>query len=299
MSRFLRRTILPATIAFTLALLVVSAYSLTVEAQSGATTIPHGKDGFEKCLDCHGLQGMIPEPANHAAFTVDTCASCHSYAEATPQTGEPEEEADSSSTCGKCHGELTSQYIDSVHGKALIEENNADVPSCTVCHTSHTEQDAGSEAFHTRSVALCMSCHANKELMQKYNISTNVVQSFLDDYHGATYTLITKQDKNAAVNTAVCTDCHGIHNIKPVDAPGSPVNADNLVDTCAKCHSDASTNFTATWLSHREPSINDAQLVFSVKWLYRIMIPFIVFGLTAHVALDLRRAKGKKQSGGK
>ena len=35
----------------------------------------------------------------------------------------------------------------------------------------------------------------------------------------------------------VCTDCHGIHSIKPHTDPNSPVSEQNLSrDTCARCH---------------------------------------------------------------
>ena len=35
----------------------------------------------------------------------------------------------------------------------------------------------------------------------------------------------------------VCTDCHGIHSIKPHTDPNSPVAEQNLSrDTCARCH---------------------------------------------------------------
>jgi hypothetical protein len=88
---------------------------------------------------------------------------------------------------------------------------------------------------------------------------------------------------------AVCTDCHGVHDIQAVNSPSSPVIKANLVTTCQKCHRDATANFPTAWLSHYEPTVNKAPLVFLVRTLYLVMIPFIVVGLLIHVFLDLWR----------
>jgi predicted CXXCH cytochrome family protein len=177
-----------------------------------------------------------------------------------------------------------------VHGKALIEDNNFDVPVCTDCHPSHTIEDPRTAAFRSQSVDLCSNCHANEKLMSKYNISTNVVQTYLQDFHGATVAVMSKQSKDIWVKTAVCTDCHGVHDIKMVTDAESRVIKANLVSTCAKCHPDASTNFPGAWLSHYEPTLSKAPLVFLVQWFYRIMIPFIIIGLSIHIVIDLWRA---------
>ncbi|HLB28477.1 MAG TPA: hypothetical protein VJK47_04610, partial [Dehalococcoidales bacterium] len=63
----------------------------------------------------------------------------------------------------------------------------------------------------------------------------------------------------------------------------------NLVNTCRGCHPDASTNFPGAWLSHYEPSADKAQIVFYVRWGYRILIPFIMVGLLIHIMVDLWR----------
>ena len=102
--------------------------------------------------------------------------------------------------------------------------------------------------------------------------------------------LVGKQNKDIWASTAVCTDCHGVHDIKAVTDANSSVIKANLVTTCAKCHPDASTNFPGAWLSHYQPSPTQAPLVFLVQWFYKIMIPFILVGLGAHILMDLWRA---------
>jgi hypothetical protein len=99
-----------------------------------------------------------------------------------------------------------------------------------------------------------------------------------------------QQNRDIWVQTAVCTDCHGVHDIKSVSDPDSHVIKANLVAVCEKCHPDSGTNFPGAWLSHYEPSISKAPLVFAAQWFYRIMIPFIIVGLSAHILLDLWRA---------
>ncbi|MBI4304159.1 MAG: cytochrome c3 family protein [Chloroflexi bacterium] len=325
------------------------AYSETVVAQAEIPEIKHARTGFEKCLECHSVQGGKGLSASHTGFTQDACLSCHTYAQNVPPPQEsnncqtchgqrdlsttlpsgeklplyvdptafaqslhgklscttchssikdyphPQPEAVSpQQSCSQCHQAVSDQYVGSVHGKAIVEQNNTDVPACSDCHSAHAFEDPRTPTFRIKSVELCNSCHGNAQLMRKYDISTNVMQSYLEDFHGATVAVASKQNKDIWVETAVCTDCHGVHDIKAVDDPESPVIKANLVATCAKCHADANTNFPGAWLSHYEPTPTKAPMVFLVKLFYRIMIPFIVLGLSAHVFLDLRRALSKR-----
>jgi hypothetical protein len=138
-------------------------------------------------------------------------------------------------------------------------------------------------------VQLCSNCHGNEALMKKYNISPDVVKTYTQDFHGRTVALVETQNKDFRVQEAVCTDCHGIHDIQQVGSPNSPVIKANLLVTCQKCHPDATDNFPGAWLSHYEPSFDKYPLIFFVKWFYRILIPFILVGLSVHVILDLWR----------
>jgi nitrate/TMAO reductase-like tetraheme cytochrome c subunit len=215
------------------------------------------------------------------------CTDCHGAHDVALLPYQPR--AKISLTCSKCHQSLYDLYADSVHGKALIEEDNYDVPVCTDCHLSHTIEDPRTASFHLKSVELCSNCHSNEKLMQKYGISTNVVKSYLEDFHGATVAIIGKESRDIWAKEAVCTDCHGVHDIQQVSSPGSPVIKANLVNTCRKCHPEATVNFPSAWLSHYEPSIDKSPLVFFVRWFYRILIPFILVGLSSHILLDLWR----------
>jgi len=46
-------------------------------------------------------------------------------------------------------------------------------------------------------------------------------------------------------STAVCTDCHGHHEILPKSDPDSSVSSQNVVATCGQCHENASRRFSS------------------------------------------------------
>jgi hypothetical protein len=77
--------------------------------------------------------------------------------------------------------------------------------------------------------------------------------------------------------------------MKKVDDPESSVIKENLVTTCRQCHENATANFPSAWLSHYQPSLDSAPLVYLVKQYYRFLIPAMIFGLALNVALDLWR----------
>jgi hypothetical protein len=52
--------------------------------------------------------------------------------------------------------------------------------------------------------------------------------------------------------SAVCTDCHGIHNIRTTDDPASTVHPDNLLATCQTCHPGVGPNWTDAWTGHNK-----------------------------------------------
>jgi len=160
---------------------------------------------------------------------------------------------------------------------------------CTTCHGVHNIQSATTAAFRLDSVDMCAQCHANTQLMDKYGISSNVLKTYLDDFHGKTIGFYQEQSSEVWPETPVCFDCHGVHNITPVDDPSSPVMKENLLPTCRQCHADASANFPSAWLSHYEPSLTKAPVVFFVREYYRFLIPVMIVGLIMHISLDLWR----------
>ena len=246
---------------------------------------------YETCKRCHfenyprSLDSIHFDAMASGDADAAICTDCHSAHAVTSLEGARTEIA---RTCSSCHSNIFASYGESVHGAALAEDN-PDVPTCINCHGVHDIASATTASFRRGSVLLCAKCHADKKLMDKYKISSNVFKTYLDDFHGKTVGFYQDQTSKVWPDVAVCSDCHGVHDIKPADDPGSRVVKANLVKTCRRCHADATTNFPSAWLSHYEPSMNKASLVFFIKQYYRFLIPLMVVGLGLNVVLDLWR----------
>ena len=244
----------------------------------------------ESCQRCHFANYAKTLDSVHRAMQAKgkieaaVCADCHGAHDVGKAA---EQRTGISRTCAKCHQEISRSFLLSVHGRAL-SEGSKDAPACTDCHRSHDIADPKIGAFRLKTPELCGSCHTNEPMMKKYGLSTRVLQSYLADFHGTTASLQSAQE-GAVPLVALCTDCHGVHDITRVKDPKSRVIQKNLVKTCRKCHADASDNFPAAWLSHYEPSFSKAPLVYGVKLLYMVLIPFMIGGLVLQVLLHLWR----------
>ncbi|MBI4823728.1 MAG: cytochrome c3 family protein [Nitrospirae bacterium] len=190
--------------------------------------------------------------------------------------------------CERCHSKIYEAYSQSVHGSALVSEHNQDVPVCSDCHRAHDIIDPRTVDFRNMTPGMCGNCHANEELMSKYGLSTAVLKSYLEDFHGVTVTFYRKQ-KNAVRHIAVCTDCHGIHDITKTKGSDSAVLKSKLLSRCQKCHPNAAENFPDAWLSHYEPTFKRAPLVYAINLIYKIFIPFMLIGLILQILLHIWR----------
>jgi predicted CXXCH cytochrome family protein len=232
----------------------------------------HGARGLE-CTACHPTNNVYPHPAIKAATERELNRGIVQQA------------------CASCHQTEYAQYKDSVHGKALLQDNNLDVPSCTDCHGTHNIANPTTKLFRADSPDLCSTCHANSKLMGKYGISANVTKTYFNDFHGTTIRLQSEQHPpDITAYQAVCYDCHGIHDIKMVNDPSSTVVKANLVKTCQKCHPNADTNFPTAWTAHYEPNLQKWPLVYFVNIFYKILIPLTIGGMVVFVGLDMTRS---------
>ncbi len=276
---------------------------LCTDCHSDIETYPHPKRVFanlreftlayyESCKGCHFENYTKTMDSVHYAVlrqgnvNAPLCVDCHG-AHDVAKPNVPRSRI--SKTCARCHGGVFQEYVQSVHGKALVEEENVDVPVCTDCHRSHNIEDPRTAAFHLKTPELCAKCHTDEALMQKYDISTKVLQTYLKDFHGMTASFYKEEQIPPTALTAVCTDCHGVHDILRVTDPRSAVMKANLVKVCQKCHPDATEAFPGAWLSHYEPSTEKAPLVYFIRLFYQIFIPFVVVGLILQVLLHIWR----------
>jgi predicted CXXCH cytochrome family protein len=250
----------------------------------------------ESCRRCHfdkytktmeSIHYTMLSQGNLKAPVCTDCHGAHSVAQARV------DRVKSARRCEKCHADIYNTYVTSVHGSALVNEQNADVPICVDCHTAHTILDARTQDFREKVPEICGQCHANKDLMEKYGLYTGVVNSYLQDFHGVTLKLY-KQEKAAATGVsrksiATCVDCHGVHDITRTSGPGTNLVKARLVKRCQKCHPGAGEEFPDAWLSHYEPSLSNAPLVFVINLMYTILIPFMLIGLILQILLHIWR----------
>lgn len=294
-----------------------------VQCHTTITTYPHPErtaqdrrditlEMYTTCEQCHsGNYDQTLDSAHQQALdggekNAAVCADCHNPHAQTrltdPVTHQllPEARTQIPQTCARCHSAIYDQYKTSVHGSALLGEGNADVPTCIDCHGVHNIQDPTTQAFRITSPQLCAECHTDPVRMEKYDISTHVLDTYIADFHGTTVTLFEKQSPGQVTNKPVCVDCHGVHNISSADDPqkGLQVKA-NLLTTCQKCHPDATANFPESWLSHYEPSPEKNPLVYYVNLFYQFFIPVVVGGMVLFVASDVYRRVRQYRKPGK
>ena len=150
--------------------------------------------------------------------------------------------ASASSTCVTCHTaidntqhDITKKWNDSVHGKSGI--------GCESCHGGDPTSDEVTVAMskaagfvgvpdRTTTVKVCGTCHSDVERMRQYRIPTDQLAKYEASVHG-------QQLQKGDTRVAICTDCHGVHDVKKASDPTAPVYPLNVPATCASCHSDA------------------------------------------------------------
>jgi predicted CXXCH cytochrome family protein len=273
-----------------------------VECHPNAKEIPHPERKLassrqfsiaasEQCRQCHfdqyrqSLESVHAKAVGRGDLTAPTCVDCHGSHLIEPSKEPLTKVAD---TCGRCHTKTASIYAASVHGED-VAKNIADVPTCTDCHGAHEVAGPGDTGWRTSTPEICGNCHGDAERMQKYGLSANVLQTYVADFHGKTARLRSAGKTDGRSVVAVCSDCHGTHNVMRVDSPASPALKANLTATCRNCHSEASAQFPDAWMSHYEPTWSSTPVLMTVKAGYNILIPFIIGGMMLQVLLHLWR----------
>jgi predicted CXXCH cytochrome family protein len=270
-------------------------YDSDDEHPSGATFASARRyvlGSYEVCKQCHfdtytrTLESIHYEYLAEGVEDVPVCTDCHGdHAIADPH----EKQAMISRSCATCHDDVYQVYAQSVHGKALVQDGNQDVPGCADCHTAHSIVDPTTAAFHIRSPEICVRCHGDSDLMRDYQIPTEVATTYLSDFHGVTATLAHPGEVEERRLVVTCVDCHGEHDIASPALMSENEMKAKVAGVCAGCHEKAAQDFPAAWLSHYRPSLDHAPLVFLVNLFYKVLIPFMLVGLALQVGLHLYR----------
>lgn len=157
-----------------------------------------GDPKVANCTSCHTSHAILPPN--------DTRSSVHPF-------NVPE-------TCQQCHGDPdymreynipTNQYdkfARSVHGVALLENEDTGAPACNDCHGNH-----GAMPPEVSSVTqICGQCHVNN---MDYFQETKMAEAFIEDElhgceecHGNHDVVRTTDEMVGGGESSVCTDCH-------------------------------------------------------------------------------------------
>jgi len=254
-------------------------------------------DESRTCRRCHyayytrvldGIHFKVLESGNRNA---PTCVDCHGAHDVQDPKG-PRVEV--SQRCARCHDKVYAAYAGSVHGRAMLEEANTDVPVCTDCHGAHAIANPKEPTFRTTTHQMCAKCHGDATKMAKYNLNPEVVSSYLQDFHGVSNSLYSEGATKVYKPMATCTDCHGIHDIEKFSSGDKGAIREKVLTVCRGCHEEVPATFGDAWLSHYQPTLASAPMVWSVKWAYRILIPFIMAGLVLHILLHLWRLRAHR-----
>ena len=249
----------------------------------------------ETCRRCHfdkytrTLESIHNKILSEGRLDAPVCTDCHGSHDIM-HFGQHRIEI--AQKCQLCHNEIYETYINSAHGKALIDIESTDVPICIDCHTAHDIKNPLSGNYRNNIPDMCSNCHSNKNIMGKYGLSTEVVKTYIDDFHGKTYSLYKSNIQKITTfykKIAVCTDCHGIHNIQSMRNIDSNSIKNNLLKRCHECHLEAGKNFPSAWLSHYAPSLHHHPLIYIVMCIYKIFIPLLIIALILQILLHIWR----------
>lgn len=246
----------------------------------------------KSCNRCHlehykeSADGIHFAELSKGNLDAPTCVDCHGAHDTLPATG-----LDVSLRCAGCHEEVARVYERSVHGSALAG-GNPDTPLCTDCHGTHRIADPKTSEFHAGSYLICARCHGDRALMKKYDLNPEVLNTYLDDFHGRSNHIYIEVGHIPERPMAVCSDCHGFHDVQKIDRQvGIDVAKAKAAAMCRECHEGAPDDFGDAWLAHGSPSFRSTPAVAAVAWTYRLMIPLMLLGLILHILLDLWRVR--------
>jgi Cytochrome c3 len=158
-----------------------------------------------------------PAPVGSLTPDTNTCYTCHTAIDSTQH-------------------DIADQWKASVHGQNGV--------ACADCHGGDPTSDQVTIAMspakgfrgvptRTDTVALCGNCHSDVDRMRQFQIPTDEYSKYKASVHGER--LLNSGD----TRVAICTDCHGTHDVKKASDPTAKVYPLNVPALCASCHSDA------------------------------------------------------------
>ncbi|MCL5256496.1 MAG: cytochrome c3 family protein [Chloroflexi bacterium] len=182
----------------------------------GIVSIPHPVAGREQCLACHGPQGTLPVPADHAGRTNDVCQGCHQPG-GTGSNSQPTAAATASQT--------STAVAQSDNGIIKIPHGVTGREDCLSCHVSGSM--IGVPADHAgRMNQTCLGCHGNGTAAAAASAS----QTPTSDVKAATAAV--PPIPHSLDGRSNCVSCHGEGGTLPMPAD----HQGRTNSTCQSCH---------------------------------------------------------------
>lgn len=189
----------------------------------------------DDCLGCHGDPSAAPVHVDAAKFGgsvhgVLGCTDCHATVSEYPHEPKPQPV-----DCAGCHSDKADEWKNSRHARAF-QAGNRNAAGCLSCHGGNAHQivpktDPKSPVAHHNVPKTCGTCHGQKLVMESSGLSTLPAFSYQSSVHG-------KAVAGGSQKAAVCTDCHGAHEILGANEQSSSIFKFNVPKTCGKCHGD-------------------------------------------------------------
>ena len=203
------------------------------------------------CLTCHGDSSLTQdENGKQVSLFVDKdklkhsfhgrilgCVDCHKDVKGLVHETPPKKIA-----CADCHAKEQDAWQRSYHARPA-KPGAASGANCEDCHGgAHeilTPGDPKSPVSHANIPVTCGRCHGQKFLIESNGESAQTFASYQESVHG-------RAIEKGSTKAAVCTDCHGAHEILPGNNEKSPIYKFNVPETCGKCHASVAQTFMAS-----------------------------------------------------
>jgi formate dehydrogenase gamma subunit len=264
-----------------------------IECHTDIKDLPHA-DKLQKvnCAVCHeeasrtylkGVHGLSLQKGTEAKAAA--CSDCHGTHDINKAINRSSKLywANIPKTCGQCHEKEYQEYSRGIHGQALAA-GSRDTPVCTDCHGEHDNtavKQASSRVSSANIPQTCGQCHSAERINTKYSLSTNVLGSYMQSYHGLAM-------QQGSVTAANCASCHGAHEILPSSDPRSSINPKNLEKTCDQCHPGMSSE-VAKGSIHGSFRVGNNPANDWVRNFYLFLIFFVSGILLLHNLLDFSK----------
>jgi hypothetical protein len=218
-----------------------------------AEEVPHPKMSGVNCVQCHEesiaqeLKKSVHGGGDSSQVKL-SCAHCHGRHDIKRAA------EDHFFPCQNCHTKAAIQFNNSVHKKAT-QAGKLEAASCQDCHGGHNIRKVTSKESSVYPMNLprtCAQCHGSaKQATKKSFPHRDMVDLYMDTVHGRAL------DRGGLLVAAVCTSCHGSHEIRSHLDPASSTYRQNIPRTCGKCHAGVEASYEESihgkWLRRGNP----------------------------------------------